>query len=150
MIRERLAELSYWKKRALQVSVDIGLLWLALWMAYMLRLGGSDWLFPTTNQRWVFFLAPLTIIPLYIRTGMYRAVMRRFGSQALWGIFRSVTLGFLLFGAIVLVLRVFGFEVLLPRSTFFSFWWLSLLLLGGQRLLMREYFLGILTVSRLW
>lgn len=150
MIRERLAELSYWKKRALLVSVDIGLLWLALWMAYMLRLGGSDWLFPTTNQRWVFLLAPLTIIPLYIRTGMYRAVMRRFGSQALWGIFRSVTLGFLLFGAIVLVLRVFGFEVLLPRSTFFSFWWLSLLLIGGLRLLIREFFLGNLTVSSLW
>lgn len=147
MIREFLISRSYWQKRALQVAADICLLWLALWMAYLLRLGGSDWLIPTSDQAWLFVIAPLVAIPIYIRTGMYRAVMRRFGSQALWGIFCSVTYGFLAFGAVVLVARTLGWDVLLPRSTFFSFWWLSLLLIGGLRLLMREFFLGNLRFS---
>src|SRR5690625_3492828 len=135
MIRDFLINRSYWQKRILQVGTDICLLWLALWMAYLLRLGGSDWLIPTSDQAWLFVIAPLVAIPIYIRTGMYRAVMRRFGSQALWGIFCSVTYGFLAFGAVVLVARTLGWDVLLPRSTFFSFWWLSLLLIGGLRLL---------------
>lgn len=147
MLREYLINLSYWQKRALQVAADICLLWLALWLAYMLRLGGSDWLVPTTSQLWLFLIAPVVAIPIYIRTGMYRAVMRRFGSQALWGIFCSVTYGFLAFGAVALAARAWGWEVLFPRSTFFSFWWLSLLLIGGLRLLMREFFLGNLHLS---
>lgn len=149
MFREYLISLSYFQKRTLQVIADICLLWFALWVAYLLRLGGSDWLIPTPSQRWLFLIAPLVTIPVYIRTGMYRAVMRRFGSQALWGIFCSVTLGFLVFGSVAWIGRVLGWEVLLPRSTFFSFWWLSLLLIGGLRLLMREFFLGNLHLSSL-
>lgn len=147
MIRDFLINRSYWQKRILQVGTDICLLWFALWMAYLLRLGGSDWLIPTSDQKWLFVIAPVVAIPIYIRTGMYRAVMRRFGSQALWGIFCSVTYGFLAFGAVVLTARMLGWNVLLPRSTFFSFWWLSLLMIGGLRLLMREFFLGNLRLT---
>lgn len=150
MFKDYLVSLSYLQKRTIQVVVDIFLLWLALWTAYLLRLGGSDWLLPGSDQLWLFLIAPLVSIPIYIRTGMYRAVLRRFGSLALWGIFCSVTYGYLAFSVIVLVGRMLGWDILLPRSTAFSFWSLSLLLIGGLRLLMREFFWGNLRLSSFW
>src|SRR5690606_35527882 len=42
----------------------------------------------------------------------------------------------------LLVARELGWDVLFPRSAYFSFWALSLLLIGGLRLMAREYFMG--------
>ena len=81
MFKERLIGLSYAQKRILQITVDIILIWSALWLSLFLRLGGEeDWLFPSTEQLWLFVLAPLLALPIYIKTGMYRAVMRHFGN----------------------------------------------------------------------
>lgn len=133
------------RKRLLQIGADIVLLWLALWLAFVVRLG-HEWLFPSSAQLWLFVIAPAVAIPIYIRAGMYRSVIRALGNEALWDIFCAVTLGALCFGLVVQLGRLFfDWSVLLPRSTFFSFWWLSLLLAGGLRLFMRDYFRGNLS-----
>ncbi|MFT6466241.1 polysaccharide biosynthesis protein [Halopseudomonas sp.] len=142
MLKDRLVRLSYSQKRAIQVTVDIALLWAAMWLAFYIRLGTGGWLWPSDGQGWLFVLSPLIAIPVYIRMGMYRAVMRYFGNDALIGIVKAVTVGYLGFALVLLIARDVGWEVLFPRTVFFTYWWLSLVFIGGLRLLAREYFLG--------
>src|SRR5690606_35560139 len=71
---------------------------------------------------------------------MYRTVMRYFGNDALVAIAKAVTLS-----ALLLALAIYwrtDAPKLIPRSMVFNYWWLSLVLIGGLRLLMRQYFLG--------
>ena len=142
MLKERLIKLSYGRKRVMQIGADVVLTWSALWLALYLRLGGEGWLWPTADQAWLFLLAPVLALPIYVKMGMYRAVMRHFGSQALLGIFKSVSLACAALVVAVLIGRDNGWEVFFPRSAIVSYWSLSLLMIGGLRLAAREYFMG--------
>ncbi|MBJ6137352.1 nucleoside-diphosphate sugar epimerase/dehydratase [Marinobacter litoralis] len=142
MFKERLIRLSYGKKRSLQIVADVVLIWLALYLSLYLRLGGEGWVWPQGNQLWLFVLAPMFALPFYIVTGMYRAVMRHFGGQALFTMFKAVTLGFGALCMFVFFTHTAGWDLLFPRSSLISYWWLSLLLIGGLRLAARQYFMG--------
>lgn len=140
MFRERLLGLKRRYKRLLQVIVDVLLVWLALWLAFFVRLGAYDQIDPLGGHFWLFVLAPVLAIPLFIRLGMYRAVMRYLGNDALWTIAKAVSLS-----ALILALAVYWYReapALVPRSLVFNYWWLSLVLIGGLRLVMRQYFMG--------
>ncbi|WP_029978142.1 nucleoside-diphosphate sugar epimerase/dehydratase [Pseudomonas sp. PH1b] len=127
-------------KRLLQVLVDITLIWLALWMAFVVRLGFEDLNNPVIVHLWLFLSAPTVAIPLFIRFGMYRAVMRYFGNDALIIIVKAVSLSALILALVVYLYS--NHQTLVPRSIVFNYWWLSLVLLGGLRLAMRQFFLG--------
>ncbi|WP_407316734.1 polysaccharide biosynthesis protein [Pseudomonas sp. nanlin1] len=127
-------------KRALQVATDVLLIWVALWLAFVVRLGLDDTNHPYWAHFWLFGSAPVIAIPIFIRFGMYRAVMRYFGNDALITIFKAVTLS-----ALLLALVVYWYsnhKTVVPRSIIFNYWWLSLVMIGGLRLIMRQYFLG--------
>lgn len=139
-LRKALVMLPRRYKRLLQVTVDIGLVWLALWLAFVVRLGFDKRIEPWGDHLWLFVAAPLIAIPCFIRLGMYRAVMRYFGNDALFAIFKAVTLS-----ALTLALAVYWYSeppALVPRSLVFNYWWLSLFMIGGLRLMMRQYFMG--------
>lgn len=127
-------------KRLLQVSADILLCWGALWLAFWVRLGSDKLINPLGDHLWLFAAAPLIAIPIYIRSGMYRAVLRYLGNDALVTIFKAVTVSALLLALVVYWNR--NVPAVVPRSLVFNYWWLSLLLAGGLRLLMRHYFMG--------
>lgn len=128
------------QKRILQVAADILLVWFALWMAFLVRLGLDELINPFTTHFWLFLTAPIVAIPLFIRFGMYRAVMRYFGNDALIAIIKAVSLSSLILG--VVVYWYSNHQNVVPRSIIFNYWWLSLILVGGLRLAMRQYFLG--------
>lgn len=128
------------QKRILQVIVDIFLVWAALWMAFVVRLGIDDLINPVVNHSWLFLSAPIVAIPLFIRYGMYRAVMRYFGNDALIEIIKAVSLSSLVLG--IFVYWYSNHETVVPRSIIFNYWWLSMILIGGLRLAMRQFFLG--------
>lgn len=139
-IRTRLVGLPRRYKRLIQVVVDVQLIWLALWLGFVARMGDADSIEPFVGHAWLFIAAPLIAIPLFIRFGMYRAVMRYFGNDALLAIAKAVTLA-----ALILSLAVYWYQgapKLIPRSMVFNYWWLSLVLIGGLRLVMRQYFMG--------
>ena len=139
-LRQGLLQLPRRQKRFLQVVTDVALIWLALWLSFALRLGELDAAQPFDGHGWLFLLAPIIALPIFIRLGMYRAVMRYVGNDALITIAKAVTLSVL-----VLALAVYWYRgptALVPRSMVFNYWWLSLLLLGGLRLAMRQYFVG--------
>ena len=139
-VRAGLVRLPRRYKRLIQVMTDVVLVWAALWLAFFVRLGDPDFVEPLGGHAWLFGLAPLISIPFFVRFGMYRAVMRYFGNDALMAIVQAVT-----FSALLLALAVYwrsDAPKLIPRSMVFNYWWLSLVLIGGLRLVMRQYFMG--------
>ncbi len=139
-LRAYLLSLPRRQKRILQVITDIFLVWLSLWMAFVVRLGIDELVNPVVLHSWLFFTAPIITIPLFIRFGMYRAVMRYFGNDALIAIIKAVSLSALILG--VVVFWYSNHANVIPRSIIFNYWWLSLIMVGGLRLAMRQYFLG--------
>ncbi|MED7667594.1 polysaccharide biosynthesis protein [Pseudomonas moraviensis subsp. stanleyae] len=128
------------QKRLLQVTSDVVLVWLALWLAFIVRLGIDDMYNPIRVHTWLFISAPVVAIPLFIRIGMYRAVMRYFGNDALIAIVKAVSLSSLILA--VVVYWYSNHSSVVPRSIIFNYWWLSLVIIGGLRLCMRQYFMG--------
>ncbi|MGO4313955.1 nucleoside-diphosphate sugar epimerase/dehydratase, partial [Pseudomonas sp. KB_15] len=139
-LRKLLLELSRRQKRLIQVTADVILVWAALWLAFLVRLGIDDMVNPLIVHSWLFLSAPIVAIPLFIRFGMYRAVMRYFGNDALIAIIKAVSLSSLILG--VVVYWYSNHQNVVPRSIIFNYWWLSLIMIGGLRLAMRQYFLG--------
>jgi FlaA1/EpsC-like NDP-sugar epimerase len=128
------------QKRLIQVFADVLLVWGALWLAFIVRLGIDDMYNPLKIHLWLFACAPVIAIPLFIRFGMYRAVMRYFGNDALVTIVKAVSLS-----SLILALVVYWYsnhQAVVPRSIIFNYWWLSLVIIGGLRLCMRQYFMG--------
>ncbi|WP_223515035.1 polysaccharide biosynthesis protein [Pseudomonas sp. GL-R-26] len=139
-LRAYLLRLPRSRKRILQVITDCSLVWVALWMSFIVRLGIDEMINPFTQHFWLFLAAPVIAIPLFIRFGMYRAVMRYFGNDALIAIIKAVSLSALILG--VVVFWYSNHQNVVPRSIIFNYWWLSLIMVGGLRLAMRQYFLG--------
>ncbi|MGE8373384.1 MAG: polysaccharide biosynthesis protein [Pseudomonas putida] len=139
-LRSRLLGLPRRHKRLIQVATDVFLVWFALWLAFVVRLGIDDLANPVVDHTWLFITAPIISIPLFIRFGLYRAVMRYFGNDALIAIIKAVTLAALIQGFIIYWAS--NHQNVVPRSITFNYWWLSLIMVGGLRLAMRQYFLG--------
>jgi FlaA1/EpsC-like NDP-sugar epimerase len=139
-LRALLLGLTRHQKRLIQVLADVALVWTALWLAFVVRLGIDEMINPFTTHTWLFVSAPVVAIPLFIRFGMYRAVMRYFGNDALIAIIKAVSLSSLILG--VVVYWYSNHQNVVPRSIIFNYWWLSLVMIGGLRLAMRQYFLG--------
>ncbi|WP_240008826.1 polysaccharide biosynthesis protein [Aquipseudomonas campi] len=140
VLRERLLGLRRRHKRLLQVAADVVLVWLALWLAFVVRIGFDNSINVFSKYGWLFIAAPVIAIPLFIRLGMYRAVLRYLGNDALLTIAKAVSVSALLLALVVYWYR--DAPVVVPRSLVFNYWWLSLTLIGGLRLLMRHYFMG--------
>ena len=139
-LRTFLLNLPRRQKRLIQIATDILLVWASLWLAFIVRLGLDDMYNPLRVHFWLFACAPVIAIPLFIRFGMYRAVMRYFGNDALIAIIKAVSLS-----SLILALVVYWYsnhETVVPRSIIFNYWWLSLVIIGGLRLCMRQYFMG--------
>lgn len=139
-LRTLLLALPRRRKRFIQVLADVLVVWAALWLAFVVRLGIEELVNPVREHYWLFVCAPLVAIPMFAYFGMYRAVVRYFGNDALINIFKAVSLSALFLG--VVVFWYSNHQNLVPRSIIFNYWWLSLVMIGGMRLAMRQYFLG--------
>ncbi|WP_426416885.1 polysaccharide biosynthesis protein [Aestuariirhabdus sp. LZHN29] len=125
------------QKRLLQLAVDTVLIWIALWLAFFIRLGTDQLINPFGDHFWLFIAAPLTALPFFITMGLYRAVMRYIGRDALITLVQATALS-----ALVLTLLIYWYKgnELVPRSVVFNYWLLSTGLIGCLRLFMRRYF----------
>ena len=124
-------------KRLLMLITDLIIMPLALWSAFSLRLGTVT---PDVSHFWWMFpLAPLLSIPLFIKLGLYHAIVRFMGTHAMYAVLKGVTLSTLLLATIVLLSGVKG----VPRSVFLIYWGVAVLYIGGSRFLMRSYFYAL-------
>jgi len=111
--------------------VDSVALVLILLASFSIRLG--YWYFPESDLIWVVLGAPIIATFIFVRFGLYRAVIRYIGFKALWSIVQAVSLYALLWGAIGFMASVEG----IPRSVILINWVLSLLAIGGLRIVAR-------------
>jgi FlaA1/EpsC-like NDP-sugar epimerase len=88
-------------KRFVSVIVDVFSVVFSLWLAFSLRL--SEAYSPADMQLWVFILAPIIAIPIFIRFGLYRAIIRYIGTDVVFTIIKSIALFTLVFASIVLI-----------------------------------------------
>jgi FlaA1/EpsC-like NDP-sugar epimerase len=77
------------KKRAIALSVDTLICLVTVAIAYWIRLG--EWVIPHGTQ-WISYAAALLAIPLFITSGLYRAIFRYAGWGALMGVVRACAL----------------------------------------------------------
>jgi FlaA1/EpsC-like NDP-sugar epimerase len=129
---QRLVGSSYLTKISILLLTDIVILNFSLWAAVSLR---TEMIWPPLWQHfyWLFAAVPLFSLPVFLRLGLYRAVIRYTGLNALWVIFQAVCASSLLLVGLLFIHGFQGFPRSLPLI-YFSF---AFLLVGGSRLFFR-------------
>ncbi len=123
-------------KRILVASLDVLLLWFSLWAANSMWFG--EFYLPQKSQLWLFVIAPLIAVPLFAHLGLYRAVIRYLGEQALLTVVKAVAISTFIWAAVVWVSRLTGGPSI-PLSVALNYWVLATLLIVASRLLVREF-----------
>ena len=123
--------LSRINKQLIMLFVDSMLLVSILLASFSIRLG--YWYFPQDDLIWVVLGAPVVASIIFVRFGLYRTVIRYIGFKALWTVVQAVSLYALVWGVIGFMVAVEG----IPRSVILINWILSLLAIGGLRVVAR-------------
>jgi len=126
------------QKAAVIALADTLLVLFSLWLAFSLRLG--EWYQPQGKQWLLFAVVPLIAIPLYIRLGLYRAVIRYIGHRAMITIGYANALLVLLWSLLPFYLsNYFHWELFSPRSLPLIFWMVLCIFIGGSRQMARWF-----------
>lgn len=127
-----ISQLSRNNKRILFVVSDAFFLVICCWISFALRYGEWD---ANSFAHWpAYLVAPLVSIPVFVRLGLYRAVIRYIGNKALWAVVKAVTLSVLIWAAVV---HLFALPLTIPRSVIFIYWLVAVVVVGGTRLFAR-------------
>jgi len=118
-------------KRSMTLAFDFAVLLFSLWLAFSLRLGEFYW--PDARVLVLFAAAPFVAIPVFVRLGLYRAIIRYIGFHSLWVVVKAVSLYALLLSTVVLLGNIDA----VPRSVHIINWLVTLLLIGGSRMVVR-------------
>ena len=129
-------------KRLIVVALDIVLSLFATWLAFTLRLDSFH--SPTGFQWFVYALAPLLAVPVFVRFGLYRAIFRYTGQAALLATAQAVTLA----GGLLLAILLWQKWPGVPRSLGVLQPLVFLLLVGASRAMARFWLVGAGESSR--
>lgn len=129
-------------KMLIMILADVILLPLALWSAIALRYGTFE---PEIGHySWLFAVVPLYTVPLFVRFGLYRAVIRYMDEKIIRTVFAGVTISVFILVTIALMARIQG----LPRSSFIIYWVLSGSYIAASRYLARGIIRTLQTKER--
>ena len=113
------------------ISLDVIVLMIALWASYAIRL--SVWMPAITGERLILAaLAPVVAIPVFIRLGLYRSVIRYLPEAAIWTILRAMLIATMSWVIVIFLMEMAG-QGIVPRSVPFLYFVLGTLLIGGMR-----------------
>jgi FlaA1/EpsC-like NDP-sugar epimerase len=114
-------------KRAISLLIDSVFLFLAFWFALFMRLESFSPLFK--QDYWLVFscVLPFSLL-VFVKLGLYRAVLRYMNMQAIW----AIGLGSV-FSAVLIIGFSYFFTANIPRTVPFIFMSLCLILIGGSR-----------------
>jgi FlaA1/EpsC-like NDP-sugar epimerase len=130
-------------KSLIILLADFLLLPLALWAAISLRM--DNWAFPQQFAWWVCLLPSLIAAPIFVRFGLYRAVIRYIEDRAVFTIATAVSFVMLVFMAAIQLLQVTG----LPRGSLIIFWLLAMVLIIASRFAARSILRKMAPLSKM-
>jgi len=124
-------QLSRSNKRIVSLLIDSVFLLCAYWLAIVMRLESFSPLF--NKDFWLVLLGvtPLSLL-VFVKLGLYRAVLRYMNSQVVW----AISAGSFIAALFVIALSFF-LSAGLPRTVPFIFMCFCLILVGGSRLFVR-------------
>jgi FlaA1/EpsC-like NDP-sugar epimerase len=131
----RLQNLERIYKQSIMLFVDISTLLFALWLAFVLRLGEAFPLAYIYDSWWIFIVVPVITIPLFIKLGLYRAVLQYIGIKVITTTFQATTISCLIIGFLMMFFR----ESNLPRSVLPIFWFIINIFVMSSRFLFKGY-----------
>lgn len=123
--------LSRLKKRVISVTIDAIALSFALWAAFALRLELGFWI-PSKEQAVVSALTVVFTLGVFVRLGLYRAVVRYMSDRAFVTIITGVSVS-----ALLLIVLGYSLHVSVPRSVPIIYAALALIFVGGSRMSVR-------------
>ncbi len=132
-------EVSRHFKQFLMVAADLIWLPLSLWLAIAFRWGDVPY---TTGWRefLVYMGTTLCTVIIFLRFGLYRAVIRFMGTEALIAVVKGISVSALLVATFVFLTR----STEIPRSVPFIYWGIALLFVGGSRFVVWSYYQSLL------
>ncbi len=129
-------ELPRFYKKLISVTVDFLLLPLTFYLAIALRYEGMTVdLF--RQYLWLILAAPVISIPIFIRLGLYRAVIRYIDHKIVYVVVVGVTLAVIGMAALATLTHLGG----LSRAVFGIYWISAILYVIASRFVARGYFL---------
>ena len=124
----QLLNLTRFKKQLIMVGFDFLLIVVSLMLAYALKFNNYLPLDMILADFWLFYLTPIIVIPLFIKNGLYRSVLKYMGYHVILATMRSITIVCLL-----LLVLMSIFHLSNEISTIFIFWFVSILIIVGSR-----------------
>ncbi|WP_297107245.1 nucleoside-diphosphate sugar epimerase/dehydratase [uncultured Devosia sp.] len=119
----------HWK-RVVQVGSDVVALCVVLWGSYSLRY--NTLFVPDADQALLMAAAPCVALPIFIRMGLYRSVIRYLPERAVWTIFQAMTLATLAW-VFVAFLTSLAVGETVPRSVPIIYWALATIVMVSTR-----------------
>ena len=132
LVRDRLSGLPRHWKRFLLIGFDVLALLGVLWLSFTLRLGNP--FTPEPPHIALMLLAPVLAIPVFIRLGLYRAVIRYLPERALWTIIQAMMLATLFWVAALFLAEATRLAVF-PRTVPFFYFIFGTVVIAGSRFL---------------
>ena len=120
-------------KRLVALSIDMSLCVLSVWLAFYLRLG--EWVMLSGNALWAVAASIALALPIFVVSGLYRAIFRYSGWPALLAVARAIGIYALLYASVFTAVGIAG----VPRTVGIIQPILLLLLVGGSRALARVW-----------
>lgn len=134
MIEVWIEQLLRHRKQTLALVVDCLMLPLALYSALALRLGTFT---PDIDGFWpAFVVSALVCIPVFVKLGLYRQVIRYMGNHAMLSVLIGATIAAVAITVTAYLVPLRGF----PRSVPVIFWMLVLVYVSGTRFAVRALF----------
>jgi FlaA1/EpsC-like NDP-sugar epimerase len=129
-LRRSARDLSRPWKRVVTIGFDVVALVFVLWLSYRLRLG--DPFVPTVTQLGLMALAPLIAVPIFIRMGLYRAVIRYLPDRTIIVIAQAMLLTTVIWVAVLFLTELYA-HAGVPRSIPVLFFTFGTLLIAASR-----------------
>ena len=130
-LRDRIVQAPKRWKRAMMIVLDCICLFFAIWGSYALRL--SDWSPDITPERVILAIGAAGVaIPVFIRLGLYRSVIRYLPEAAIWTVIQAMIIATMTWVIIIFLMEMAG-QGIVPRSVPFLYFVLGTLLIGSTR-----------------